>query len=627
MTELLDGYGLTEPMDVTMGQAVTDMNAGMLPSATVTGTLFNDLNDDGLPAEGERGLESVKVRLLSQDGEIDWTRSVGEDGTYFFDGVMPGEYTLTYLLPEHVEMAVVASGGNTVENNGRETVSPAFTVAMGDTYQCPLAGVVVLGSFEGAVYQDGNADGARLDGEKGLSGATITLTPSRKALEEQTVQTGADGAFQIVDLRPASYRLTVTLPQGYIFSRTAEGQTLDFDPANTQTLTCPWSVLIDRQEKAIGAVKPASIAGAIWLDENRDGSRAREEKLLDGISLELLDPATDLSVARTVSTDNGFLFENLRPGTYTVRFILPRQSEPAADDTSTFAPDGLYMAQTNVTVAEGQKLDGLTTGLVSQTSVGGKLILREGDAAAPVAGVAVTLWLDGEKSPLAATQSDADGNYRFDGLWPGNYVLKAELPQGMIFMRLGDPNYPENATVIAASEGGTGASQVFALQMAQHQLESDILYIKPAKIGDQVWLDVNKNGLIDGGEPMIPGVTLWLAAEGEKAHETVSDADGYFLFDQVYPGTYTLLAAAYPELTITTAVEDLRIISSCLVSGDGGQAESGPITVKSGEANMNCNAGYQVLDGQQTPAAITEPPRRNWTESNIKFDGIQEQQR
>ena len=65
----------------------------------------------------------------------------------------------------------------------------------------------------------------------------------------------------------------------------------------------------------------------------------------------------------------------IRDSTYTVRLTLPEQSSPAADGASTFVANGLKMTQSGVSVAAGEDVDGLTTGLVSTTSVAGRLYL------------------------------------------------------------------------------------------------------------------------------------------------------------------------------------------------------------------------------------------------------------
>ena len=123
---------------------------------------------------------------------------------------------------------------------------------------------------------------------------------------------------------------------------------------------------------------------------------------------------------------------------------------------------------------------------------------------------------------------------------------------------------------------------------------------------------------------MISGVKISLMQGGKAVYETVSDAYGYYLFDAVYPGAYTLTAEAYPELTITTPVENLRVISSCLTDGDGDKAESAEFSVESGGLDMNYNLGYILKDGQSAPAAITAPPQKNWTVNNQKYTALQD---
>lgn len=616
VTALVGEMGVTAEMDIAMGEALTGVNAGMLPASTVSGVFFHDVNDNGLRDENEIGMLGAEVRLVSEDGEIDLTQTPAEDGTYFFDGVMPGRYTLHYLLGEHREMAKVVEGGNTVAHDGPDTVYGPFEVVMGEALTLPVAGAVTLGNFSGAVFEDLNANGQWDEGEKALSGATVTLTPDRTGIEAAQAVTGADGAFDLEGLRPAGYTLTVALPEGYIFSCPLEG--LAFGTLGEQSLVCAWQTLTDRTDKAIGAVKPGSISGVIWLDENEDGTRGEGELLMSGVSLELVDERGGTVVKRTASTDQGFRFDNVRPGTYTVRLTLPDQSSPAADSASTFVANGLRMTQTGVTVEAGEDVDGLTTGLISATSVAGRLYLDENGARTPLAGVTVSLYKGGELSPLMTVLTDDSGRYRFDGLWPADYYLEAGLPSGTIFVRPDDPNYESGASAVTASGEGAGTSELFYLHMAQHRLDMDVIYIKPARVGDLAWLDENGNGLVDEGEPGIPGITVQLLQDGEAVYETVTDAYGYYLFTDVYPGAYTLVAKAYPELTPTRQVESLRIISSCLVGGDGNEAHSDPFEVESGSLNVNYDLGYLLREGESLPSAITAPPTRDWTLSNTK---------
>lgn len=616
VTALVGELGVTAPISIAMGQAVEGIDAGMLPASTVSGVLFHDADDDGLRGASELGMIGAQVRLVSADGEIDLTQPVSDDGSYFFDGVMPGEYTLHYLLKEHCEMARMAEGGNAVPDGGRDTVYGPFQVTMGQSFVLPLAGAVTLGNFSGAVFNDTNANGVWDEGETALAGAELTLVPDRADVQGAQGVTGSDGAFDLRGLRPAEYTITVSLPEGYIFSRSLED--LVFDTLGEQTLPCEWRTLTGRGEQLIGAVRPASVSGEIWLDENKNARQEPDEALLADVTLELVDENGGAVVKRTVSGTEGFRFDNVRPGVYTVRLTLPEQSSPAGDSASTFAANGQRMVQTGVTVAEGQSVEGLTTGLVSATSIGGRLLLDESGMRTALSGVTVRLYQLGQEQPLQTALTDDSGRYRFDGLWPAQYYLEASLPSGTVFVQPDDPNYAEGASAVTSSGAASGTSDPFTLEMARHLLDKDILYIKPARVGDLAWLDENGNGLIDTDEPGIPGVTVRLEQNGETAYETVTDAYGYYLFTGVYPGEYTLTAQAYPELAPTRQVPALRIISSCLSGGDGESAHSDSFRVESGTLNVDYDLGYVLRQGETLPAAISAPPTRDWSLSNSK---------
>lgn len=612
--ELIDGYGVSDPMEITMAQEMTKVNAGMLPAGTVSGVLFHDANDNGLQDEGEFGLTTATVRLLSADGEIDLVRTVDEKGAYLFDGVMPGEYTLTFQLPENTEIAQVADGGNTLENAGQQTVTAGFAVAMGENVTYPLVGAVTLGTLEGVAFHDSNANGQQDAGEETLAGVAVALSANGNDYEAVTA---ADGSFSIRDVRPGDYQLSLSMPEGYISSSNAGH--LSLSAQNSQTILCPWSELISRQPLAVGAVEPAAVSGEIRLDENNNGQREDTERMMNGIRLELINETTG-ETQYVISTETGFLFDSVRPGTYTVRFELPQQAEPAKVVDSTFRFSGSVMEQNGLTVAEGQQESSLGTALVSRTSIGGQLSLDDVAGKQPVSGVNVTLLDANSNAVVATSTSDESGAYRFDGLWPGEYRIQAELADAAIFVRPDDSNYPQGISIIQTDDG---MSNVIALKMAEHQLNQNVLYIRTAKVGDLAFVDENANGLLDGSERRLPGVKVQLLADGQVAYETTTDLHGYYQFANVYPGVYTLKAMAYPELTITTPVPALRIISSCLTSGDGQSAQSDAFSVESGSIHTDFDLGYVLLPGQQLPQ-LPEEPTRDWSSWNAQYTSMQE---
>src|SRR5206468_11795616 len=67
-------------------------------------------------------------------------------------------------------------------------------------------------------------------------------------------------------------------------------------------------------------------------------------------------------------------------------------------------------------------------------------------------------------------------------------------------------------------------------------------------IGDFVWNDLNHNGIQDGGEPGIPGVTmqLWDSTQTTMLQSTVTTAGGLYQFSGLCADTYTVVVPTSP---------------------------------------------------------------------------------
>ncbi|WP_152485691.1 SdrD B-like domain-containing protein [Leucobacter chironomi] len=64
-------------------------------------------------------------------------------------------------------------------------------------------------------------------------------------------------------------------------------------------------------------------------------------------------------------------------------------------------------------------------------------------------------------------------------------------------------------------------------------------YAKSYAVGDYTWIDKNKNGKQDAGEPVLPGVKVELLNErGEVVATTKTDDRGFYKFDLLDAGTY-----------------------------------------------------------------------------------------
>jgi hypothetical protein len=127
---------------------------GLCPSGgtcgTVSGFVWNDVNENGIQDSGEPGIENAVVSL--EDGAI--VTFTGPDGSYSFS-LLPGTYTLAVQIPPGTQPSPSDLGGDdTIDSDGvpdglGNSVVPSLAVVEGQTL------TVDFGFFNTPVVQPG----------------------------------------------------------------------------------------------------------------------------------------------------------------------------------------------------------------------------------------------------------------------------------------------------------------------------------------------------------------------------------------------------------------------------------------------------------------------------------------
>jgi len=114
------GTGGEKSAALTFDMAVQQAEGDYL----IYGFVFNDLDQDEVMDEGEPGISNVTVTLLSMDKVIAVVKTIG-DGTYFFDVIASGIYTV-------VETDLVGYVSTTENEVSAEIVDADVQVDFGD---------------------------------------------------------------------------------------------------------------------------------------------------------------------------------------------------------------------------------------------------------------------------------------------------------------------------------------------------------------------------------------------------------------------------------------------------------------------------------------------------------------
>ena len=121
-------------------------------------------------------------------------------------------------------------------------------------------------------------------------------------------------------------------------------------------------------------------------------------------------------------------------------------------------------------------------------------------------------------------------------------------------------------------------------------------------LGDFIWMDANRNGLQDSGEIGIGGLLVTLTGGGadgiingvgDTAATTLTDADGYYQFDDLAAGVQYQVTFAKPVGTAFT-MRDVGA-DDAIDSDAGTNGMSQIVTLSPGQHNPSLDAGVYVL--------------------------------
>ncbi|CAK8724592.1 hypothetical protein KKHLCK_14480 [Candidatus Electrothrix laxa] len=190
--------------------------------------------------------------------------------------------------------------------------------------------------------------------------------------------------------------------------------------------------------------------------------------------------------------------------------------------------------------------------------------------------------------------TDADGYYLFSGLTAGNYVV--EVDRGTDPDETNNPltSDPDSDGVpcdgyVVGSEACDGLHGV-PIGSTQY-LNADFGYKPENVLGDTIWMDMNQDGVQDDGELGLVGVTVELQSAGCTAGvdcpTAVTDADGYYVFTDLVPGTvYTVVV---DDTTLPAGLDSTYDFDGGTTSPDHTVALS---AWESGDTNLDIDFGY-----------------------------------
>jgi protocatechuate 3,4-dioxygenase beta subunit len=496
-------------------------------------------------------------------------------GTYRVIQTQPEGYLSVGAQAGTVAGQTVGSVDSTVQD--QPNVLANIVIPKGDLHAINYDFCEVLPvQLSGHVFHDRNDNGLRETGEEGIANVQILVrrtgglqkNDAFATWADVTVTTDGQGYYAVTGLPPGLYEIIQVNQypgrvnpladfldgQDRVGSVAGETRGISGDDHHTQ-------VLLHAGESSVqnnfGELRPVTIEGYV-SQAGRDGSCTKPGDAhyvgIAGVTIELYNQQGHLAATTQTRADGTFRFTGLHPGIYNLRQIQPSGFLDGSEHVGNV--DGVQrgFSSTNDVISQINLMSGETGvryGFCEHrpASVAGSVFHDRNNNGAidsgeeGIAGVTIRL-LHADGSPVmidnGGTQTvmtavtDANGQYRFENLRAGEYQIQQVQPAGWT-----------DGQESLGSLGGSASNDLFTkivIRDGDAGVRYDFGEFRLSSISGHVHVDSDGNCLPDSpGDLPIAGVTMELLDHnGNVLQSAVTDAQGFYRFADLLPGTYAV---------------------------------------------------------------------------------------
>ena len=466
-----DSNGAESNVTLTEGQNDETVDFGLVADGKIGDTIFWDVDNNGgsAPSGADKPLAGVKVTLTYKTPagvEKTLTTTTDENGKYSFENLAPGDYTVTVdqdslatACPECTAQShapsgdVKASENQTLSLSSKVTLTPTSMTNEDQDWAFTAAADTAI---KKAITTPSAEEQSTFDFAPGKE-ITYTLTLTNNG---PSVATGVTAS----DKLPAGVTFVSAEGDGSYNAETGKWDLSNLTIAKDEVKTITITVRITGEgvgslitnvatithqdqygdnptnnESSASFKGGYNLGGTLYRDSDASYSKSDTEARFAGRTIALLDgngnPILDKDgnpVTTTTDENGNYQFTGLAPGNYKVSIVDPTTGD-LAGLTNTQAYNGRNATEASVTIGD-SSVQGVDFGFVKPATIGDRVWndqdrngVDNGEPGVP--GVTVILK-DASGNEVARTKTDANGNYRFEGVLPGTYSVSIEVPAG-----------------------------------------------------------------------------------------------------------------------------------------------------------------------------------------------------
>ena len=335
--------GDTACIDLEAGDFIDNVDAGLIPLASLGNQVWHDLNGDGIFDNNEPGISNIKVELYDDNGFLVGITYTDASGQYLFQDLYPGDYYVKFYKNDY-EYTFDGQGGNGTldsdvnDSNGVGTTA-IVTLSAGEVNIEDFdAGLYVCAKVGETIWLDYNQNDLQDPNENGINGVKVKLYRfSDNAwvyydYEYSGHKPGTpsdDGYFKFC-VAPGRYYLefdgipsdlVAVVPNFLVNDNVDSDVTGRFGPNTTDEFT-----VVSTQEKCdlgAGYYTEATIGDFVWMDDNANGMRESNEQGVADVVVRAYDYNGDIVGSTTTDNNGQYMIDQLSKETFYLEFDLP----------------------------------------------------------------------------------------------------------------------------------------------------------------------------------------------------------------------------------------------------------------------------------------------------------------
>ena len=291
----------------------TGVNFGYNPNNTIKGSVYRDDNRSSSRDGSEEGYQGQTVQLLDQDGNVVATTTTAADGSYSFEHLPDGTYSVKAVKDGALTDTEQTEDPDGTKDNASEpiTLDPTQSVKEGVNF-----GYVPDYSLSGTIYRDGNRSASHDSTENPYAGVTVNLLDSAGNVVATTT-TDANGGYSFSKLPAGDYRVKVDT------TGTLKGLDQTEDPDGVADSTSGTISLnnTNRTQSGVnfGYIENNSISGTIFRDEARNAVKDPSDPRFPSVKVTLIDENGNVVETTTTDSNGAYKFSHLPDGKYRVK--------------------------------------------------------------------------------------------------------------------------------------------------------------------------------------------------------------------------------------------------------------------------------------------------------------------